>query len=167
MPKIEMSPNGHLPNPNGKKVDVMKRSDGGTTDVVRIKSPSEQQMFLLLKEMLPGWKITYEPLIAWIINPDGTKKGTKPDFMLEKPDSKRLIILEITTQRNNGKDPKEKQKRIMQEAHCEIIRQMHVESLTFLVLYRNHLVRIRRRHPGFDFFNAKLIKRSNQVSRSH
>lgn len=167
MPNIEMSTNGHLPNPNGKKVDVLKRSDGGTTDVTRIKSPSEQQMFLLLKEMFPDWRITYEPLIAWIINPDGTRKGAKPDFMLEKPDSKRLILLEITTQRNNGKDPKEKQKRIMREAHNEIIRQMHVENLTFLVLYRNHLVRIRTRHPGFDFFNAKLIKRQNHVPRAY
>lgn len=161
-----MSLNGHLLNPNGEKVDVLRRSDGGTIDVTRIKNPSEQQMFLLLKEMFTNWRITYEPLIVWITNPDGTKKGTKPDFMLEKPDSKRLIILEITTQRNNGNDPKEKQKRIMQEAHREIIRQMNVENLTFLVLYRNHLIRIRRKHPDFDFFKAKLIRRSSRVSRA-
>lgn len=151
MSRIEIHPNGHSSNGSGvERIEVVTRNNGGITDVTGIKGTSEQQMFLFLKRLFPAWEIIYEPVEIWIHYQNGEKEGTRPDFGLQKPNDKTITLLEITTSRNNGTDPKENQKRIMKEANLPNVR--------FVVLYGGNLMSIMRKHPEANFFRAKRIK---------
>jgi len=127
----------------------------GTTDITEINGVAEQQFFLLLKQKLPSdTQIIYEDRFFAQQNNDGKEKGTIPDFHIIKPDGKEFFI-EITTQslRNNGDDPKKKQKEIMNET-------FPVKKYT--VLYREHLENIQKHNPEFSFLNGKKIRKKEQ-----
>lgn len=88
----------------------------------------------------------------WIHYLNGDKKGTVPDFGLQKPNDTTTTLLEITTNRRNGTDPKERQRIVMQLAQ--------VPNVRFVVLYRNNLRNIMRKHPEVNFFRTKRIKKA-------
>jgi len=127
----------------------------GTTNITEISGVAEQQFFLLLKQKLPyGTQIIYEDRFFMQQDGNGKEQGTIPDFHIIKPDGKEFFI-EITTQslRNNGDDPKKKQKKIMNET-------FPVKKYT--VLYREHLENIQKNNPEFSFLNGKKIKKNEQ-----
>lgn len=159
MPRIEIHPNVHSPNGNGvKRIEVVIRNGGGITDVTRIKGVSEQEMFIFLRHKFPDWEITYEPVEIWIHSQNGEKEGTIPDFGLRKPNDITITLLEITTSRNNGTDPKENQKRIMREAALPNVR--------FVVLYRENLKSIMSKHREVKFFRVKRITKPRNLGKN-
>jgi len=122
----------------------------GPTDITDIQGIAEQQFFLLLKAKLPQrTTVDYESQIFISSNGGGRIEATVPDFIITKPNGVKIAI-EITTENQNGTDPKEKQKRVMRTVAPE---------LRYVVLYRENLMAIQRRHPEFNFFNGKKIKK--------
>lgn len=131
---------------------------GGAIKVGDIPHPSEQQFFLLLHKRLPRAKIVYERSVFKIIHDDGKSDETLPDFFLEPSRVKRTIIeITLAPLNGNGKDPKKRQKEIMENFS---------EDTKFVVLYREHLLNIRKHNPEFDFFNARLIRKDEPTVES-
>ena len=83
----------------------------GPTDITDIQGIAEQQFFLLLKAKLPQrTTVDYESQIFISSNGGGRIEATVPDFIITKPNGVKIAI-EITTENQNGTDPKEKQKK--------------------------------------------------------
>lgn len=119
---------------------------GGTTDVKEIKGIAEQQFFLLIRERLPDAQITYEETEFAIQNGNGNPTSTVPDFSIIK--NGRRTVVEITTSNTNGEHPKVRQIEIMK----------YFPEVRFVVLTRENLEAIHKKHPKIDFFNSKRIK---------
>lgn len=129
----------------------------GTEDVAKIPWPAEQQFFLLLKKKLPTSRIVYQPKLFQMENGDNKIQGTAPDFLIIKPDGTEIFV-EITSAQINGKDPKEKQKRVMSAVAPE---------KKYVVLYRHNLENIQRLHPEISFFGAEKIRNNGNDESSY
>lgn len=82
------------------------------------------------------------------------KETTKPDCEVVRRDGKTIYI-EITKERRNGTDPKERERRIMREA---------APNCPYVVLYNNTLKKIQEKHKGYDFFREdKRIKKRKEM----
>lgn len=147
------------------KIDVigayLTENPRHATEVSGIADVPEQQMFILLKSVLPDdWEIIPEGSIAKITFTDANNKidhaETTPDFRIRRPGRNENIFLEITTANYNGTDPKERQKQVMR-----IVKKMRPEKkIRYLVLYGKHLDKIHAEHPEINFANGTKIRES-------
>ncbi|MDO8639345.1 MAG: hypothetical protein Q7R53_00330 [bacterium] len=113
-----------------------------STHVADILDIAEQQFFLFMKRRVT---IEHEPKTFSDTDSD---KSTIPDFRITKKNGE-IVYVEITTKaRGTGKDPKEKQRKIMEKT-----------GRRYKVLYRESLESIQKRHPGVQFFNGKKIRK--------
>lgn len=118
-------------------------------DVAEINGVAEQQFALLLLDH-PNLSIVYEPRLFEHTNGDGRLEGTLPDFYVYNKKSKRGTYVEITNaEYTDGKDPKEKQRRVMQAV---------AQKDRYTVLYGQNLRKIQRAHPQYKFSNGTKIK---------
>lgn len=114
-----------------------------------IPNGAERAFCVFLKQVFPGADIVYEPEFFTATNDDGKTETTRPDFRVVRPDGKTIFI-EITRNRKNGTDPKERDKMIMKKA---------APNYLYVVLYADALLRIQRKNDGFDFFKKEKKKR--------
>jgi len=115
-----------------------------------ISKRTERIFRVFLEQVFPDANISYEAKSFTAII-DGKEETTVPDFEVVRRDGKTIFI-EITKDSRNGADPKEREKRIMEQAASDVI---------YIVLYNNDLKKIQREHPGFEFFK-KDGRRSNK-----
>lgn len=100
----------------------------------------EKQIYnMIAKRCPPNTNIRYE-CVQFSHLRGGKMESARPDFEIRRPAHKKAVFLEITTSRlTERRDPKEKLKRTFKDAHPEGI---------LIVLYRDELERIARRHPN-------------------
>ena len=125
----------------------------GPDDIEKIPGHSEKEFARLLVDggRKPHLSVSYEAETFHSNNGDKVE-GTLPDFRIENTRTGRIIYVEITTMRRNGeKDVKEKQRRVMSTQ----------EGVLYVVLYRDNLEKIQRKHPEYNFFNGNKANKGS------
>lgn len=95
---------------------------------------------------------------------DGTIKTTKPDFFVMTSASKRTVI-EITTASKEGYLLKERSGKKSKAEKVKFMKLMN-PSVKYVVLYREHLLNIRKHNLWVDFFGAKKIREGEPILES-
>lgn len=124
-----------------------------------IPKRTEATFCVFLLQIYPeGTKISYEAEPFTRKNEKGEDESTIPDYKIIKPSGKTIYI-EITKDRKNGSDPKERERKIMKQA---------APDSPYIVLYCDALKRIQKKHRGFDFFKKewkhKKLLEENKMS---
>jgi hypothetical protein len=113
----------------------------------------EQQFYLLLKQKLPDAEILYENHEFESTTENGRKEKTVPDFYIRKSNGSEIFVEITAAHWSKTKDPKEKQKRIMEAAIPQ--------NAKYVVLYRHHLVSIEANNPDISFFGSRKMSPNN------
>lgn len=115
---------------------------------------TERLFRVFLERVFPGAEISYQAESFTAPNDNGIPETTIPDFRVIRPDGK-IIFIEITKERRNGIDPKERDRKIMKKA---------APNSPYVVIYADTLKKIQAKYKGFDFFKSekrkKIIKES-------
>jgi len=117
-------------------------------DIARlIRYVAEQQWALYRQAHFPHLTLYHEPIICTHPN---TGKVTTPDFIEVDEKTKKMSFVELTIDYlTPTKDPKGRQKEIMQAAYPDI---------PYNVKYGQDLQAIQRDYPGFNFQFARLLR---------
>lgn len=117
-------------------------------DLKKIPGQSEKEFarLILSKPNLECW---YEPTRFEYQNGGPYPESTVPDFRILNTITGVETYVEITTSPyGNGKDPKAKQKRVMENAHEE-----NDEAIRYVVLYADNLLKIQNANPSYDLLS--------------
>jgi len=92
---------------------------------------------------MPGATIVHEPTLFKVQSNPYKVSGTIPDFLITRPDGRRIFV-EITISPNNGDgELKKRQKKIIEQL---------APDAKYVVLSRENLLAIQKRHPEAQFF---------------
>ena len=125
-----------------------ERNGGGRTDPDKIENTTERQFFILfsrlLREKMPRATIVHEPTLFEKQEGTNIVSGTLPDFLITRPDERKIYV-EITISKMNGNEEglKHKQRNIMKAS---------APHAKYVVLSRENLEAIQKRHPEAQFF---------------
>ena len=124
------------------------RNGGGRTDPDNIDNVIERKFFILFSRLLkkmPGATIVHEPTFFEVQSGPNTISGTLPDFLITRPDGRRIYVEITSSKKNNGssEEAKSRQKRLMSQTS---------EDIKYVVLYKENLEAIQKRHPEVQFF---------------
>jgi hypothetical protein len=113
----------------------------GPEDVPGLLNRVEREVATLLLDR--GIRVAHEPY-QFIAPVGGVLRTTTPDFYVENPLNPRGsgTFIEVTlhpSRLGNDEDPKERQRSVME-----------ANGVRYVVLYRDHLMRIQAMNPNFD-----------------
>lgn len=128
-------------------------NSGKSRDMSQIRGVVEQQFYLLLTRKLPDAEILYESHEFELNGEDGKIETTIPDFYIKKPNGSEIFVEITAATWSSENDPKEKQKRIMEQAVPP--------NAKYVVLYRHNLLNVEAKHPEISFFGSRKILSNN------